>query len=69
MELPVGALAHSSRIVAITIAEYFARKACRRTAIVLMAITFLLQRRGGVSPESPRQAMVDAQLLLRADLR
>jgi hypothetical protein len=37
-----------------------------------MAITFLLQRRGGVSPESPRQAMVDAQLLLlllRADLR
>ena len=38
-------------------------------AIMLMAITFLCNGVGGVPPESLRQAVVTAQLVLRADSR
>jgi hypothetical protein len=37
--------------------------------IVLMAITFLCSGVGAVPTESLRQAVMNAQLLLRADLR
>jgi ABC-type phosphate transport system permease subunit len=37
--------------------------------IVLMAITFLCNGVGAVPPESLRQAVMNAQLLLRADSR